>query len=86
MIFNKESGQSAFWLASRSAILKDDFCYYALSDIRDGGVLNHALFSSKEDQNKLEDEESHPARPVVGLDSNIKTTGQDENGVWQLDV
>jgi len=24
--------------------------------------------------------------PVVSLQSNIKTTGQDENGVWQLDV
>ncbi|MBE5805323.1 MAG: hypothetical protein E7313_01175 [Clostridiales bacterium] len=76
------NSKSTYWLASRSLHLSDSDCSYGVRRIYDGTVNNYSLYRS----NGITNSPAYKVCPVVSLESNIQTTGQNSNGVWQLKV
>ena len=77
---NTSDNKPTYWLASRYANLQSDYCNYGLFTIYLNCLYDHWLINSKGEV----EEPAYAIVPIVSLESNIKTTGQDENGVWQL--
>lgn len=72
----------SYWLASRYSGIYSTRAYYGVRRVAYGNVDGSWLvYSDDGDSTK-----SLGVMPVVTLDSNIKTNGQDENDVWQLDI
>ena len=69
----------SFWLASR-AIDWDYTCYYIVRGSDSGLISGWDLFASYGPENQI----GLPVVPVVTLKANIKTSGRDENGAWNL--
>ena len=69
-----------YWLASRYCGLYSSDCYLGVRRVDSGGVDGRYMFYSDggTDNNSLS------ACSVVSLKSNIRTSGQDSSGVWQL--
>ncbi|MBE5806398.1 MAG: hypothetical protein E7313_06840 [Clostridiales bacterium] len=88
MIFKKStdisSNKLVYWIASRCVFLSPTSarCLFNVNYIDSGFVSSDDLYYS----HGYEISPSYPCMPVVSLESNIQTTGQDANGVWQLDV
>ena len=76
-------GEKTFWLASHMTYMDTEACYYMLRFIQDGKVENNYngdLYVSTE-----EERISYKSIiPVVTLQTNIQTTGKDENGAWVI--
>ena len=68
-----------YWLASRSCDLSLN-CYLGVCRVDFGYVEGYDMFSSDGSTNGW----SWSACSVVSLKSNIRTSGQDGSGVWQL--
>ena len=78
--YSYECGISdSFWLASR-AIDLDYACYYIVRGSDSDVISGWELFASYGPENQI----SLPVVPVVTLKANIKTSGRDENGAWNL--
>ena len=78
--YSYECGISdSFWLASR-AIDLDYACYYIVRGSDSDVISGWELFASYGPENQI----SLPVVPAVTLKANIKTSGRDENGAWNL--
>lgn len=86
MIFKKSTdtrtNKNCFWLASRCVGLYSSYCYFGVRSVNSGNGYCDNLFLS----DGFTYSPTNAVSPVVSLKSNIQTTGQDENGVWQLDA
>ena len=69
----------SFWLASR-AIDLDYACHYIVRGSDSDVISGWDLFASYGPENQI----GLPVVPVVTLKANIKTSGRDENGAWNL--
>ena len=69
-----------YWLASRYCGLYSSDCYLGVRRVDSGGVDGRYMFYSDGGT----DNNSWSACSVVSLKSNIRTSGQDSSGVWQL--
>ena len=76
------SNKSTYWLASRCAILNSSACDFVVRRVIIGSVNSSRLY----DSNGSTYSPACRVCPVVSLTSNIQTTGQDSNGVWQLKI
>ncbi|MBE5806682.1 MAG: hypothetical protein E7313_08285 [Clostridiales bacterium] len=76
------TGKSNYWLNSRCVRLNSDNCHFIVRIVGSSGVYGYVPYYSNGDETANE----AGVIPVVSLNTNIKTTGQDGNGVWQLDV
>ncbi|MBE5805229.1 MAG: hypothetical protein E7313_00675 [Clostridiales bacterium] len=79
----EEQGYTKLWLASRSVYANSTSCSYALRGISKGNVSGLDMYHS------TSGDKTGGARwvgVIVSINCNLKTTGQDSNGVWQLDV
>lgn len=74
-----------FWLASRfAAIDQSTRCTFGVFQVFSGDLNGYNMAVST-----LVEHTAGARRcviPVVTLETNIQTTGQDDNGVWQLNV
>ncbi|MBE5806408.1 MAG: hypothetical protein E7313_06895 [Clostridiales bacterium] len=90
MIFKSETNGNnlGYVLASRSTDLhSSDECRYFLFNIWGSGVRYTATVLKSNDENyNLNSTQNPKIRPVVSLNTNIQTTGQSADGVWQLKV
>ncbi|MBE5805996.1 MAG: hypothetical protein E7313_04715 [Clostridiales bacterium] len=88
MIFknNNDGNNISYLVASRSVTIRDDNeCCYFIFNIWDAGVrYTSIIHSSNGSENATTI--SSKIRPVVSLNTNIQTTGQNADGVWQLKV
>ncbi|MBE5806400.1 MAG: hypothetical protein E7313_06850 [Clostridiales bacterium] len=77
-----------FWLASRCVYLYSGSCGYGLRCINGGddGVQWGDMYKSTESNGGTRGPDGWRAMPVVTLNTNIQTTGQNADGVWQLKV
>ena len=86
MIFKNSTSTSSnktiYWLASPSVDLGSNSCGFIMSVVYSGRMSNNQLYNS----NGNVFSPASRVVPVVSLESNIQTTGQDANGVWQLKV
>ncbi|MBE5805435.1 MAG: hypothetical protein E7313_01755 [Clostridiales bacterium] len=86
MIFKDNSNldkyKRRYWLANQCVNLYPGFVHYSVFHIVDGKVGAALIYDSKDRSEVV----PYYFMPVVVLDKNLKTTGQDANGVWQLDV
>ena len=73
-----------FWLASRNVSSTSDNAIFYLPTVFEG-IVNGIGFLKTPNPDCL-DKFTNTAgvRPIVYLKSNIKTSGQNENGVWQI--
>lgn len=73
----------SFWLASQAVGTNSNQAGYIIRFVSNGTISEYAaIFSSITSSGSY----ATSLLPVVTLNVNIKTTGQDDNGVWQLDV
>lgn len=79
---NTSNSKSSFWLASCCTYLNNTYCHFHIRLVDSGGVYAAEMFSSGGGGNSP----TCAVSAVVSLKSNMQTTGQDENGVWQLKV
>ena len=87
MIFkdnNDESQSKQYWLASRSTYLQETICNYDVLTI-ENGIIKRRTFGNSSNWDSGT-QLTLSVSVIVSLDYDIKTTGQDENGVWQLDI
>ena len=86
MLFKKPniSAGKPYWIASKCAYIYDgEYCSYAVRNVSSNGKIGaYELYDSAENVGGI----GYRVTVVVNLLNNIKTTGQDENGVWQLKV
>jgi len=87
MIFKNSNGEentskTSYWLASRCVILNTGRCDFCVRNISSGSINSSGLYHSK---GGIDDPE-YRAVPVISLQSNIKTTGQNADGVWEIVV
>ncbi|MBE5805276.1 MAG: hypothetical protein E7313_00940 [Clostridiales bacterium] len=82
LLMNKD-----YWLASATAGLGDGYVAYYIQKIY-VNETGHTVFGSGKLCNSRDQVWTEEANvlPVVTLNTNIQTTGQESNGVWQLDV
>ena len=82
LLMNKD-----YWLASATAVLGKGYVAYYIQKIY-VNETGHTVFGSVKLYDSMERVWTEEANvlPVVTLNTNIQTTGQDSNGVWQLDV
>lgn len=78
------SPQNWFWIASRCVILNEDKCGFDLFYCRRGGYASQVLAYSNEDIPSLE--WNRYVSPIVSLKPNIRTSGKDSSGAWNLEV
>ena len=78
----KNSKTSGFWLASPCINLRSDCCFFRVRAVNSGVVNDYNLFYSYRSESDID----FPVVPVVSLKSNIQTSGQTENGEWNLVV
>lgn len=77
-----------YWLASRSAVLflniKDSYCasFYGRK-VNERGVVDSQFLCTSTDSSANNYGSNH-VKVVVSLKPDIKTSGQDSNGTWQL--
>ena len=71
---------NSYWLASRCCRLGSSFCGLGVRGVNSGNVNGSNMFYSDGNANDT----SWSACSVVSLKSNIRTSGQDGSGVWQL--
>ena len=74
--------KSGYWVASSSVYAYSGGANFGLRVCADGWIGDSALYIS----NGTNQEKSIKMVPVVTLESKLKTTGKDANGVWQLKV
>lgn len=79
MLFTKDS---SCWLTSHSVFLFPSSCDFYLNYVTSNGVDGCGLYGSS--GNKIS--AGYRVIPVVSLNTNIQTIGQDDNGVWQLKI
>jgi len=79
---NTSSYKTNYWLASHCESLDAKYCFFTVYNIYNGNVGNDVVYVST--GSKLSPK--YRMLPVVSLQSNIQTIGQDENGVWQLKI
>lgn len=72
--------EKTFFLASRCISLLPEGCYFAMQFMEKGSINASAL----SDSFGFHYEPSYPVLPVVTLKANIRTSGQDKNGAWNL--
>lgn len=72
--------EKTFFLASRCISLRPDVCYFAMHYMTEGSISASGLTASFSFDYEL----SYPVLPVVTLKANIRTSGQDKNGAWNL--
>ena len=72
--------EKTFFLASRCISLYPDVCAFVIQFMKEGSVN----FSGLIDSLGFDYEPSYPVLPVVTLKANIRTSGQDKNGAWNL--
>ena len=72
--------ENSYWLASRYCNLNSSRCYLGVRIVNSGGVYGSDMFNSGSNTYSG----SWSACSVVSLKSNIRTSGQDSSGVWQL--
>ena len=80
-----DTGKSkdTYWLTSRSATVYAPWCDFNIAQVQTGAVQCVRVYGSSDNHHTVS---NRRVVPVIALRTNIKTTGQDENGVWQLDV
>ncbi len=79
---NINNNKSHYWMASRCSGLYDNYGTFMVRVIYDGSIYGHQIYdSSNQGYTRTE-----YVSIVVPLETNIQTTGQDTNGVWQLSV
>ena len=87
MIFKNSTNisinKSYFWLASQCVFTDVDGCLFGMFIPAEGSVLFDHLYESETGTDK---DLPLSIVPVVSLKTNIQTTGQNENGVWQLKI
>jgi len=76
------SDKSTYWLASRCVNLNYSDCYFNIRRVDSGSVSRNSVCRS----NGTTNSPANRVVPVVSLQSNIQTLGQNENGVWELKV
>ena len=76
------NNKPVYWLASRCVELKGARCDYGVFYVESRKLDYHYLYLTTGGAYS----ETARVVPVVTLQTNIQTTGQDENGVWQLEV
>jgi len=76
------SNKSALWLNSRMFIYDEAGAGFGMRILSSGKVNFYSIYFSDGKTNAP----GFAMCPVVTLESNIKTTGQDSNGVWQLNI
>lgn len=79
---NTQQNKPVYWLASRSAHLYSVYSSMRVRCINEGSVAHITLCRS----DGTVYSPSYTFVPVVTLQTNITTTGQDENGVWELEI
>ena len=79
---NTSNNKSNYWLASQCVNLHEVTCSFRVYRIYSKGIYTYDLYNSA-GRNSTE---KYSIVPVVELQTNIQTAGQDVNGVWQLDV
>ena len=79
---NESSSKSDYWLASRCVRLDSNGCTFFVHIVYSGGVNYNYVCNS----NGGTHSPANRVVPVVSLQANIQTIGQDANGVWQLKV
>ena len=80
---NVNSNKSTFWLASNCENLTASFARFIVHNISGGNVSGNSLYLSNGLEHSVNE---HRAVPIISLQSNIQTIGQDANGVWQLKI
>jgi len=76
------SNKSSYWIGSFGVYLYSKMCNYSIYLIHESSIYGESIYES----NGGKPEKSFAVVPVVTLEQNIQTSGQDSNGVWQLDV
>ena len=73
------------WLASRcvNTIKGTEICNFDVCRVLTNKIESYGIYQARDHEGSGR---AHPISIVVLLENNLKTTGQDENGVWQLDV
>jgi len=80
---NISSDKAVYWLASRGVNLVGNNCGFRVEYVENGHVGSTAgVYGANGGESGLE----YGVIPVVSLQSNIQTLGQNENGVWELKV
>lgn len=79
---NTQPNKPVYWLASRSEHLYSVYSSMRVRCINEGSVAHITLCRS----DRTVYSPSYTFLPVVTLQTNITTTGQDENGVWELEI
>ena len=85
MIFKNTTSTSSkvnYWLASRCVSLYSSYCHFYVRCVMSNTVNNGDMGNSRGYNSTI----AYAVVPLVSLESNIQTTGQDDNGVWQLKV
>ena len=70
-----------YWVASQCVHLSSS-CLFCMRIVKNASLNMHDLYRSTGEKIGPQ----YKVCPVVELQTNIQTTGQDENGVWQLNV
>lgn len=83
MIFNNSKNtdtKSTYWIASRLILAGEKDCSFGVRRVNLGVLDGVRLYTSNGYSNDL----AYKVLPIISLQSNIKTSGKDSNGVWQL--
>lgn len=72
--------EKTFWLASRYVTLDPEVCFFGVRIVEEGKVFVGDLTANFDEEYST----YYAVLPVVTLKANIRTSGQDENGAWNL--
>ena len=75
------SAKNGFWLNSTSIFVYPNYCAYGVSLASSGYLSDNTLYSSN---TTTTSSATWAVTPVVELKAKLKTTGQNEDDVWQL--
>jgi len=86
LIFRKSndvnSNKDGFALATRSVNLNLDYCSFRLNRVKNSKLTSTSVYTGRGYENNTE----CSVLPVISLQANIQTTGQNANGVWEIVV